>query len=274
MIFIIDASVAVKWFVEESRHEMARELISSGVPLAAPDIALVEVANALQKKASLKQIEPDQARKALSVLNECFAELIAFADLLPAALEMSLNMRHPIYDCLYLACANMVGGRLITDDAKFSEKCKSIGTHARIILLQDFRASLGEAIEATVLQHSDDLVKLDKTASETWEAICAKLGVSPYSGNMARLLEPLHVHGDSIPQRKLLETLKNLSRHQHAALLAVAWCGRGTNPDLVQGYSHALSTLGADTSSEIPYLAMQLQHIEVGLAKLKVGKEK
>jgi hypothetical protein len=125
-----------------------------------------------------------------------------------------------------------------------------------------------------VLQHSDELVKLDTAASETWEAICGSLGVDPYAGNLGRHVQSWRLYQDPIPRRKLLEALKRLSREQQAALLAVAWYGRGTNPNLIQGYSHALSLFGSDATSEILYVAMQIQYIEIGLAKLNAAKDK
>ena len=39
--------------------------------------------------------------------------------LIDCALAIALYLRHPIYDCLYLACAERAGTRLVTADWKF-----------------------------------------------------------------------------------------------------------------------------------------------------------
>ena len=42
------------------------------------------------------------------------------SDFAERALEIALELNHPVYDCLYLACAEG-GGTLITADKKFHE---------------------------------------------------------------------------------------------------------------------------------------------------------
>ena len=45
--FVVDASVAIKWFVPEIHAEAARRLLREGITLLAPDLIWAEVANAL-----------------------------------------------------------------------------------------------------------------------------------------------------------------------------------------------------------------------------------
>ena len=40
MVFVVDASVAIKWFVEEALSQEAALLTGLGVPLYAPDLFL------------------------------------------------------------------------------------------------------------------------------------------------------------------------------------------------------------------------------------------
>lgn len=254
MIFVVDASVAVKWFVDEPRHDIARNLIKSGASLIAPDIVLAEIANTFQKKVALGEIEQAQARKAAETLVDCFSELIAFHNLLRAALELSFALRHPVYDCAYLACAQMVNGRLVTDDARFFKRCAANDKAARVVLLNDWRLGLSDSIEESVLRDTKELLKLDQLAQETWKGICVQLGVNPYGGNLAKQVGAWELYGDSVPRRRLMAVLKSLPRENLAALLAIAWYGRGSNPDLAQGYHHALTTTASDTSTEVPML--------------------
>ena len=57
MSLIVDASVAVKWFVEEPDSDRARQLEFADEDLIAPDLALAEVGNALWKKAVRREFK-------------------------------------------------------------------------------------------------------------------------------------------------------------------------------------------------------------------------
>jgi len=47
---VVDASVAIKWLLEESGTRPAVRLLAERRPLLAPDLMLIEAANALWKK--------------------------------------------------------------------------------------------------------------------------------------------------------------------------------------------------------------------------------
>ena len=47
---VVDASVAVKWFLPEVHAEAARQLLRDKMTLLAPDLIWAEVANALWRK--------------------------------------------------------------------------------------------------------------------------------------------------------------------------------------------------------------------------------
>ena len=113
---IVDASVAVKWVIEEEGSAMARRL--SRIPLEAPDLLLVECANILWKKARLGDLTAAEAKERLERLLRAPVRLAASRDLLTPALELSLELRHPVYDCLYLALAQRRGVPLVTADER------------------------------------------------------------------------------------------------------------------------------------------------------------
>src|SRR6516165_8263674 len=61
MTIIIDASVALKWVIEEDGSEEAGALLR-GEPLAAPDLLVVECANVLWAKARRRSLTRDSRR--------------------------------------------------------------------------------------------------------------------------------------------------------------------------------------------------------------------
>lgn len=115
---VVDASVAFKWFVRESMHEQALALINPERQLIAPDFIVCEITNALWKKCIRREITISQAKAITRVIAPIFFRLHPSAELNERALEIGLALNHPIYDCLYLACAERNEGVLITDDRR------------------------------------------------------------------------------------------------------------------------------------------------------------
>ena len=58
MIWVVDASIAVKWVIPEVLSEQADRIRDSDDDVLAPDLLLVEVANALWRKTVAQEITP------------------------------------------------------------------------------------------------------------------------------------------------------------------------------------------------------------------------
>lgn len=119
MIFVIDASVAAKWFVEEVHRAAALDILRQDVLLHAPDWVVSEVARVLFRKWDAREIGAQQARLALDALPQYFDRMHRASDLIPRAFDLALELPHGIHDCLYLACAESVQGTLVTADTGF-----------------------------------------------------------------------------------------------------------------------------------------------------------
>jgi predicted nucleic acid-binding protein len=141
---VIDASVAVKWFVGEARHELARDVLRDGILLAAPDLLLVEVANALRNKVRTKIIQEPQAKAAIRVLPEYFERLVRPSGSLAEAFDLACRLNHPVADCVYLVCALEDGTALLTDDEKLFKKARAL-PNLHIVLLQDWQPNVAVA---------------------------------------------------------------------------------------------------------------------------------
>ena len=61
MTLVVDASVAAKWFIEETGRAQALQMLDVA-DRQAPDLLLVEVANVVWKKVLQRQISERQAR--------------------------------------------------------------------------------------------------------------------------------------------------------------------------------------------------------------------
>jgi predicted nucleic acid-binding protein len=97
---VVDASVAVKWYVRETGSEKAVALLDSENPLfLAPDIFLPETVNALLRQHRAGQLVDEALDKALRDLTFSLPELVSATRLIDRAVTIARAIEHPIYDC-------------------------------------------------------------------------------------------------------------------------------------------------------------------------------
>ncbi|HEX8258107.1 MAG TPA: type II toxin-antitoxin system VapC family toxin [Allosphingosinicella sp.] len=132
MPLVVDASVAVKFLVREPGNDQARRLLSIPDPLIAPDWLLVEAANTFWKKVKRSELLADHAVQHLQDLPEFFELLYPASDLIEDAFRWSIGLRHPVYDCIYLALAEREGCKLVTADEKFAAALARAGLSEKV----------------------------------------------------------------------------------------------------------------------------------------------
>jgi len=118
-LFIVDANMAVKWFIQEKHSDSAALLLEDDCVLEAPDLLRAEFGNTLWKKVRRGEITAGEAEQ---VLKAFFRVPIKFhwADALSAsALEIAVKTRCSVYDSLYLSLAIRRETKIATADRKF-----------------------------------------------------------------------------------------------------------------------------------------------------------
>ena len=97
---IVDASVALKWVVQEDGSDAALAL--QGRDLAAPALLRIETADALRTLAARQAIKPEVALSLFALLQAAPVTVVDHDDALEArALALAIELDHPVYDCLY-----------------------------------------------------------------------------------------------------------------------------------------------------------------------------
>jgi predicted nucleic acid-binding protein len=118
-----DASVVVKWLLREPDSPKAVALLRSGRELHAPELLRVEASAAIVRRCREGLILVGDARRRLAfaarLLSERRVGYATDAALLPRAWEIALQIKHPLQDCLYIACAERLGADLVTADLQF-----------------------------------------------------------------------------------------------------------------------------------------------------------
>ena len=129
-MIVLDASVAVKTYLEETGAEAATELLAGPTKLLAPELIRLEVAGALCRRVRRGELEPGEAeircRHWLAELDNGLFTLPPDRDLLPEAIALSTKLKHPLQDCLYLAIAIRSQASFITADRAFQERARPL----------------------------------------------------------------------------------------------------------------------------------------------------
>ena len=130
---IIDASVALKWFLDEEGRDKALDLIGREA-LVAPDFLLLECANTFSVKVRRGLMQAETAQRALVALEQRFGvRFLPSRTHMASALDLALALKRSAYDCLYLALAMESGDRVVTADEKFERAISASPEHARYI---------------------------------------------------------------------------------------------------------------------------------------------
>lgn len=135
MSFVVDTSVVLKWVVQE--EDSARALTLVGRPLLAPGLVQLELANALWKKVRRGEIGADQAIRAFPTALSP-VRLIPAAPLADRAFGLSLELDHPVYDCVFLVLARSLDFPLVTADKRLWTRTRATELESLVIHLHDW----------------------------------------------------------------------------------------------------------------------------------------
>ena len=125
MTLVVDASVAAKWVLQEDGSDRAVALRGGSDDLIAPSLIVAEIGNAVWKRAIWREVSARDAVCALQTAISLFTQLIAPSDLAARSTEIAIELRHPIYDCFYLALAEREHCPLITADRRLIAAAKA-----------------------------------------------------------------------------------------------------------------------------------------------------
>lgn len=242
MKLTIDASIVIKWFITEPLCDEARLLLARRIQLHAPDLVLSEFANTIWKKVRRNEIQHppaylDELPYLLGVIT-----LHSDAGLTERAAQFAIEFDHPIYDCLYLACAEATDSDLITADKRFVGKVAGRSEGARVHCIgTPGVADRIEALGASPIIERDKIQALvaaydafEKTHDFVLDTLFGDAeGPRILSGqDQDRYLK-------SPPYRRLVDLINRLDDEERVDLLALGWFGAGLFPSWRRSVEHA-----------------------------------
>jgi predicted nucleic acid-binding protein len=139
-MMIVDASVALKWFLPEPGSRDAIALQSGPHNLAAPSLIRMEVAGAICRAtrgntARLSKGEAEQlCSRWFNLLGQRALEIVPDETLLTEACGWAVSLGHPLADCLYLELACRWNIPLLTADRVFH--ARAVGRFSKMRLLK------------------------------------------------------------------------------------------------------------------------------------------
>lgn len=136
-MLVVDASVAIKWFLPEIHSEEASLVLKSKQELLAPDLIWAEFGSTLWKKVHRKEVTIQEAEGILKDFMRLPLQTYSSKFLLNAAWKFAHESGATVYDSLYLALAKARGCSLVTADKKFYESITKGTNISRIIWIEN-----------------------------------------------------------------------------------------------------------------------------------------
>jgi predicted nucleic acid-binding protein len=121
-VFVVDASLVIKWFVPEIHSDVARRWLDASHDYVAPDLLLLEVANVVSKKVQRQELDGIEARQLVMDLERVAVESVPTRSLLQDALSVALTAGITVYDAMYLTLAVRLDTEVITGHDRFADK--------------------------------------------------------------------------------------------------------------------------------------------------------
>jgi predicted nucleic acid-binding protein len=116
---IIDACLAIKWFLPEDGSEQARRFLNELENFVVPDLFLIEIDNILSKKVRRRDLDIAGAEEIFSVIRNLPFITIPYEKLSEEVFFISTRFPFTQYDASYLALAVEYQGVFYTADKRF-----------------------------------------------------------------------------------------------------------------------------------------------------------
>ncbi len=138
MRLVVDASVAVKWLVQEENSEIADSLRQSEHDLLAPRFMELELGNVIWGKTRRGDLARPEAIALMESLVDLPVEWWEDDSLIQTAIRLALELNHPAYDCLYLALAHRLDAIVVTADTRFGRAAAGTIHADTVLMLEQF----------------------------------------------------------------------------------------------------------------------------------------
>jgi len=130
-MYVLDASVILKWFLQEKDSHLALDFkeryLAGEISIALPDLILYELANALRFNPNFKRKTVIDSLIAVIDLDDLDIDItVPTPNLLKKALDFAFDNKISVYDSIYISLASELHYQFVTADARLYRKIKSL----------------------------------------------------------------------------------------------------------------------------------------------------
>jgi predicted nucleic acid-binding protein len=137
MTRVVDASLVIKWYVDEPDSTTARALFWETEEFAVPDLLFLETASILSKKVRQRELTYEEARRISELIVDGPFDIYNNRELTGEALRMALEHEITPYDASYVALAIKLKTDCATADRKLVRKLRNTALQDYVTLLAD-----------------------------------------------------------------------------------------------------------------------------------------
>ena len=126
-LFVVDASVAAKWFLPADGETLAQEALeflrryaTGQIRLIVPDLFWAEFGNVLWKAVRQGRWSREAAEAAITAMKKRDLPTVSSLDLLEAAFAIADAFQRTVYDSLYVALAISSKAVMVTADERLA----------------------------------------------------------------------------------------------------------------------------------------------------------
>jgi predicted nucleic acid-binding protein len=137
---VVDASVGLKWYLNETHAAVARLLLNGEEQLSVPHLFFTEIGNALWKRWRRREISAEVVVATVEAIETVRLTVWADRELLWDAVAIALRRGCSVYDSLYLTLADKIDGRFVTADRRLVNTLAGTDGARRVVWIEDLTA--------------------------------------------------------------------------------------------------------------------------------------
>jgi predicted nucleic acid-binding protein len=134
-VFVVDASVVIKWFVPEIHSDAARRLLTLPHEYVVPDLLFTETSNTIWKKIRRGELTAGDGQQLMADIGRIGLATVSCRALADDALALATATGQTVYDSMYVALAVRLRTSAITADERLEAALKRISAAAGLVCL-------------------------------------------------------------------------------------------------------------------------------------------
>jgi predicted nucleic acid-binding protein len=138
MNYVVDASVAIKWYIPEVFEQEATRFLKSRPHLHVPELILLEISNITWKKVRRGEITSTEGDQVVQAIARKRWQIYSHKRLIKSAYAGAEATGQTVYDWSYLALAISLGCEFVTADEKFYRALEKTPLKSNLKWIGDF----------------------------------------------------------------------------------------------------------------------------------------